>query len=134
MRETTDIANIDIEADEIGRPEIDAAMAARVAEALGVDLAPKGEQTATGGALVPVSQFPLSPASLRRHEFQAVVRGMARMPKPVHPGSFAWGSVEKPSDVDALVRAVHVYHSFNAQAVAISERVGANDELRRFVG
>jgi hypothetical protein len=71
--------------------------------------------------------------SLSAQEFAALVSSASALPNPVAKDSFAWAAVAGPADVDRLMRAVMVYHRFNVQAVEISEKIGANDEFRKFV-
>lgn len=66
-------------------------------------------------------------------EFEVLTSGLSRLPPSAPAESFVWGAVATPKDVDPLVKAVVVYHRFNAGAVEVSERIGANDEFRRFV-
>jgi hypothetical protein len=71
--------------------------------------------------------------SISEQELAALRRAASVLRRPCDPESFVWRAVQGPTDIDRLMRAVVVYHRFNVQAVRISERIGANDEFRRFV-
>jgi hypothetical protein len=58
---------------------------------------------------------------------------VSRLPDPVGPQSFAWDAIKEPSDIRRVSEAVVIYRRFNPAAVAISEALGNNDEVRRII-
>ncbi|MCV9964444.1 hypothetical protein OIU34_21375 [Pararhizobium sp. BT-229] len=129
---STSLALIDIEAEERGRSLVSADTVRRVSEVLGV--VPRVPAAALEGDLrVSVEAVLGEDVTLTDLELAALRRSTEALPRPAEADSFAWNSVKKPSDVDPLVRAVMIYHRFNVQAVAVSEKIGANDAFRRFV-
>ncbi|MBY3432615.1 hypothetical protein HFN89_00310 [Rhizobium laguerreae] len=129
---STSLALIDIEAEEKSRRLVSAETVAKVDEVLGV--VPKVPVVALQGNLRTSVEAVLgSDASLTALELAALRRAAGTLPPAAPADSFVWDAVKLPGDVDPLVRAVMIYHRFNVQAVAVSERIGANDAFRRFV-
>ncbi|MBY3155342.1 hypothetical protein HFO56_23750 [Rhizobium laguerreae] len=129
---STSLALIDIEAEEKSRRLVSAETVAKVDEVLGV--VPKVPVVALQGNLRTSVEAALgSDASLTALELAALRRAAGTLPSAAPADSFVWDAVKLPGDVDSLVRAVIIYHRFNVQAVAVSERIGANDAFRRFV-
>jgi hypothetical protein len=58
---------------------------------------------------------------------------VSRLPDPVGPQSFAWDAIKQPADIRRVSEAVVIYRRFNPAAVAISEALGNNDEVRRII-
>ncbi len=58
---------------------------------------------------------------------------VSRLPDPVGPKSFAWNAIKEPADIRRVSEAVVTYRRFNQAAVAISEALGNNDEVRRII-
>jgi hypothetical protein len=129
---STSLALIDIEAEEKGRRLVSAETVAKVGEVLGV--VPRVPTVALQGNLKTSVESVLgTQASLTALELAALRRAADALPSPAPTDSFVWEAVKLPGDVDPLVRAVMIYHRFNVQAVAVSEKIGANDAFRRFV-
>lgn len=66
-------------------------------------------------------------------ECDALKNSLSRLPEPVPPSSFAWGAIKEPRDIRRVSEAVVLYSQFNTGAVAISEALGNNDEVRRII-
>ncbi|MCZ7862810.1 hypothetical protein O9X98_15650 [Agrobacterium salinitolerans] len=129
---STSLALIDIEAEERRRSVVPAETVRKVVEVLGV--VPQGHAVALEGELRTSVEAVLGEdVSLTALELAALRRSTEVLPLPAPEDSFVWNAVQKPVDVDPLVRAVMIYHRFNVQAVAVSEKIGANDAFRRFV-
>jgi hypothetical protein len=132
IAKSTSLALIDIEAEERGRSLVPAETVRKVGEVLGV--IPRAIAVELDGELrTSVVAVLGDDVSLTELELAALRRSTDVLPLPAAVDSFVWGCVQKPSDVDPLVRAVMIYHRFNVQAVAVSEKIGANDAFRRFV-
>nr|WP_250808628.1 hypothetical protein [Neorhizobium tomejilense] len=129
---STSLALIDIEAEATGKRLVPATEVAKVSEALGIQVIdpPVAMDEETKAA---VEAMMGKSVSMTASELAALRRSVRSLSAPCPPESFVWGAVEGPEDVERLMRAVIVYHRFNVQAVEISERIGANDEFRRFV-
>jgi hypothetical protein len=134
MKTTNMLALIDIEAEERQRSVVPVSEVVRLAETLGV--APREAPAALGAErraeLVEIVGTRTAD-SMTEGELALIERAVAKLPPPAPEDSFVWSAVAGPAAVDPLVRAVMVYHRFNAQAVGVSERIGANDEFRRFI-
>ncbi|MDW9481929.1 hypothetical protein GOB57_25090 [Sinorhizobium meliloti] len=129
---STSLALIDIEAEERGRSIVPVENIRKVNEALGV-VRRTPEVTLSGDLRTSVEAVLGQGVSLTALELAALRRSADALPVPAPFDSFVWNAVQKPADVDPLVRAVMIYHRFNVQAVAVSEKIGANDAFRRFV-
>ena len=126
------LALIDIEAEGRRRDVVTEDAAAKVMEMLAV--APRVAPAELAPGLRASVELVLGSGAVVSEEEVAVLRKAAlSLPPCVEPESFAWAAVDGPGDIDPLVRAVMVYHRFNVQAVTISEKIGANDDFRRFV-
>jgi hypothetical protein len=129
---STNVALIDIEAEERNRRLVSPEAVNRIGEALGV--VSKAPAVALDGTLRTSVEAVLGAGtSLTPVELAALRRSTTALTDPAPIGSFVWNTVKRPSDVDQLVRAVMIYRRFNVQAVAVSEKIGANDAFRRFV-
>ena len=129
---STSLALIDIEAEGRGRRLVTADAVEKVGEALGIVAPPPkaAMSDAVRGAVEAVLGQGTSPTEV---ELAVLSRAVRALP-PVSPRqSFVWTASDGPSEVERLMRAVVVYHRFNVQAVEVSERIGANDDFRRFV-
>jgi hypothetical protein len=129
---STSLALIDIEAEGKSRSLVSPDTVRKVADVLGVVPAVAAAEI-SGNLRTSVEAVLGDSARLTELELAALRRSTSLLPPPAAFDSFVWNAVTKPSEVDPLVRAVMVYHRFNIQAVAISERIGANDAFRRFV-
>jgi hypothetical protein len=58
---------------------------------------------------------------------------VGRLPEPVSQTSFAWDAIKQPGDIRRVSQAVVVYRNFNPAAVAISEAMGNNEDVRRII-
>lgn len=129
---STGLALIDITAEGKGRRLVPASAVIEVGQSLAVKAKSRPAELSDG--MKSAVEKLLGPqARPTLDEFATLTRALAALPPVAPRQSFVWSAVNGAADVERLIRAVVVYHRFNIQAVEISERIGANDDFRRFV-
>jgi hypothetical protein len=115
------LAVINIQAENRAKIRLSKSAVARLNDQFGMQ-AEMGQLT--DGALVVVKS---------ESDENLVQRAINALPSPCEENSFVWQNVKSIEQVESLIQAVLVYHSFNKRRLAISEAIGANEEFRRVI-
>lgn len=129
---STSLALIDITAEGHDRSLVTQDSVEKVSEMLGV-IAPVPKVDLRGNLRISVEAIIGEDERVTAQELAALSKAVHALPSPEPADSFVWNAVASPADIDRLMKAVMIYHRFNVQAVAVSEKIGANDDFRRFV-
>jgi hypothetical protein len=131
----TDLSIINVDADA-GRVKAISPIGdvSRVLAALGLD----DDTAPPSSALVPSSDVARwigvdSVTAIGARGVDVLAAGISRLPSAAPADSFVWKAARTPAELETMMKAVVIYQRFNVGAVNVSERIGPNDEFRRFV-
>lgn len=130
---TTNLAIVDIEADEIKKEPVNREMIERLSEGLALSAVRRPASLPEWQAEALASLVGKSFGSMSDGEVELLLRAASAVPMAAEADSFVWNAVKAPSDVERLKASVSAYRSFNPSAVELIEIVGENEDFKKFV-